>query len=232
MTKEQVVCKIEHHAVLFALLAKYTLNFAGDDGEDILFKVVANYGHERGNRMAANAQRFGDPLSTANSQVYGEWKPDYEGQMDFGVMRYEPSLQTYIAKCAWCDAWQKHGLMDYGKYYCVNIDNAWYQGFNPEKVCTQLKKPMSWGGKRCEFDWEDAVSSEEQAAMKARKEEIGTSCMHDFNFHTGHLLASFRSSLEKEAGDIAELVLNNAVNDFTEMFSEEYLTVAKESFQS
>lgn len=56
------------------------------------------------------------------NQAYGEWKPDYAGQMDFETLRTEPTLQTYIAKCAWCEAWKKHNITEYGKYYCVNVD--------------------------------------------------------------------------------------------------------------
>ena len=64
----------------------------------------------------------GDELTTMTNQAYGEWKPDYAGQMDFGTLRTEPTLQTYIAKCAWCEAWKKHNITEYGKYYCVNVD--------------------------------------------------------------------------------------------------------------
>ena len=63
----------------------------------------------------------GDELTTMTNQAYGEWKPDYAGQMDFGTLRTEPTLQTYIAKCAWCEAWKKHNITEYGKYYCVNV---------------------------------------------------------------------------------------------------------------
>ena len=74
-----------------------------------------------------NALAHGDELNTMTNQAYGEWKPDYDGQMEFGQLRTEPSLQTYISKCAWCEAWQKHHITEYGKYYCVNVDNAVYQ---------------------------------------------------------------------------------------------------------
>lgn len=153
MSTSEVTCKIEHHATLFALLSKYAITLFGDRGKDAILEGMTRYGNERGRRMAGNAAKNNDPLTTMMSQVYGEWVPDYEDQMEFGWIEAEPTLKTYIAKCAWCDAWKKHDLSDYGKYYCVNIDNAVYQGFNPDFTCTQLSDPMSFGGKRCEFDW-------------------------------------------------------------------------------
>ena len=148
---------IEHHAVMFALLAKHAIEISGENGKEAILAGMTRYGNERGRRMALNALERGDKLTVLNSQAYGEWKPDFPGQMEFGVTCGMPVLHTYIAKCAWCDAWAKHGLTEYGKYYCCNIDNAWFQGFNPEFTCTQLNPPMSWGGDCCRFSWGDSL---------------------------------------------------------------------------
>ena len=127
-----VSCKIEHHAMMFAFLAKHAIELCGEAGKDAILAGMTTYGNERGARMAANALAHGDELTTMTNQAYGEWKPDYTGQMDFGTLRTEPTLQTYIAKCAWCEAWKKHNITEYGKYYCVNVDNAVYQGFRSD----------------------------------------------------------------------------------------------------
>ena len=84
MSRDNIVCRIEHHAVLFALLAKYAVTICGKRGEEAIQKGMIVYGNERGARMAANALARGDELTTMTSQAYGEWKPDYEGQMEFG----------------------------------------------------------------------------------------------------------------------------------------------------
>ena len=59
---------------------------------------MTRYGNERGRRMALNALERGDKLTVLNSQAYGEWKPDFPGQMEFGVTCGMPVLHTYIAK--------------------------------------------------------------------------------------------------------------------------------------
>lgn len=41
------VCKIEHHAVLFALLAKYAVTMCGKKGEEAILNGVTVYGKER-----------------------------------------------------------------------------------------------------------------------------------------------------------------------------------------
>ncbi|MCP1100832.1 hypothetical protein M2454_000038 [Aequitasia blattaphilus] len=231
METTEINCKIEHHAVLFAYLSKRTFEKRPQDGEKVILKAMTIYGKERGARMAGNALANGDHLSTAMSQVYGEWVPDYDGQMDFGRMQTTPTLQTYIAKCAWCDAWEKHNLMEYGKYYCSNIDNAWYQGFNPDNVCTQLTPPMSWGGQRCEFDWQNPITDEELIYLNEKKTALGDSCIKDFNFHTAHLLYSISRTLKKELGEDATEIIENAKKDYINTFGQEYLDVLKGKYK-
>ncbi|MGN0333009.1 MAG: L-2-amino-thiazoline-4-carboxylic acid hydrolase [Lachnospiraceae bacterium] len=220
-----VTCKIEHHAMMFAFLAKHAIELKGDAGKDAILSGMTTYGKERGARMAANALAHGDELTTMTNQAYGEWKPDYDGQMEFGQLRTEPTLQTYISKCAWCDAWKKHNITEYGKYYCVNVDNAVYQGFRSDFVCTPTSTSLSWGGDRCEFDWGYPLSSEEVTALAKKKKELGTSCMRDFNFHTAHLKYTISKTLIDTFGSDGEKIVALALEDYKNTFSEEYLAV-------
>lgn len=225
MSKEAVECKIEHHAVLFALFAKHAVTMCGKRGEEAIQKGMTVYGNERGARMAANALARGDELTTMTNQAYGEWKPDYDGQMEFGQLRTEPTLQTYIARCAWCDAWKKHDLLEYGKLYCVNVDNAVYQGFRSDFVCTPTATALSWGGTRCEFDWGHPISAEEAEELARKKKELGTSCMKDFNFHTAHLKHTISKMLIEELGEEGKNAAEYALDEYAALFGQEYLDV-------
>ena len=169
MNMSHTVCQIEHHAMMFAFLSKHAIRLCGNRGKDAILDAMTKYGKERGRRMALNAQTHGDPLNTMTNQAYGEWKPDYPGQMEFGQLCTEPTLQTYISKCAWCEAWQKHHITEYGKYYCVNVDNAVYQGFRPDFTCTPISTSMSWGGDCCKFDWGHPLSAEDNEALAAKE---------------------------------------------------------------
>ncbi len=222
------MCKIEHHATFFALLSKHAITLAGEAGKESILRGMTKYGNERGARMAARALANGDELTTMTNQAYGEWKPDYQGQMDFGTIHTEPTLQTYIAKCAWCDAWKKHDLLDYGKYYCVNVDNAVYQGFRSDFLCTPTTTSLSWGGERCEFDWGHPLTAEEVTMLAEKKKELGTSCMRDFNFHTAHLLYTISNVLKEDLGETGELAVQKGIEEFIEKFGQEYYDVLGE----
>ena len=225
MENKPVQCKIEHHAVLFALFAKHAIELCGEKGKEAILTGMTTYGNERGARMAANAIAHGDPLTTMTNQAYGEWKPDYNGQMEFGQLRNEPTLQTYISKCAWCDARKKHGLTEYGKFYCVNVDNAVYQGFRSDFVCTPTATSMSWGGERCEFDWGYPLTPDEVTQLAEKKKELETSCMKDFNFHTAHIKHTISKTLIDTLGKDGQKAVDLALKDYADTFGQEYLDV-------
>lgn len=225
MSENSVTCLIEHHAMMFAFLSKHAITLCGEEGKDAILKGMTIYGNERGARMAANALAHKDPLNTMTNQAYGEWKPDYEGQMDFGQLRTEPTFQTYISRCAWCDAWKKHNITEYGKYYCVNVDNAVYQGFRPDFVCTPTATSLSWGGDRCEFDWGYPLSCEDVKALAQKKKELGASCMKDFNFHTAHLKYTLSKVLTETLGEKGTQIVDLALKDYCDTFGSEYLDI-------
>lgn len=220
-----VTCSIEHHAIMFALLSKYAIELCGDAGKAAILDGMTIYGNERGARMAENALSHGDPITVMTSQAYGEWQPDYEGQMSFGRLRLEPTLQTYVEKCAWCDAWKKHNLLDYGKFYCVNVDHAVFEGFSPDFICTPLVTSLSFGGDRCEFDWGLPLSDDDAKALDEKRNELGTTCMRDFNFHTAHLLHTVGNTLKTQLGDRGTLSVTNACQEYIDKFGQEYLDV-------
>lgn len=225
MADTNVTCLIEHHAILFAFFSKHAILQCGERGKEAILAGMTAYGKERGMRMAQNAQVRGDALTTMTNQAYGEWKPDYAGQMEFGQLRTEPTLQTYISKCAWCEAWKKYDILEYGKYYCVNVDNAVYQGFRPDFVCTPISTSMSWGGDCCKFDWGYPLTEEENTQLAEKKHALGSSCMKDFNFHTAHLKHTISKALICALGTDGETAVSLALKDYADTFGQEYLDV-------
>ena len=171
--------------------------------------------------MAERARKAGDPVDLWTNQAYGEWKPDYAGQMEFGMLRSEPTYQTYIAKCAWCEAWKKNDILEYGREYCVHVDAAVYDGFGCGAVCTPLSTSMSWGGERCDFDWGKPLSEEEVKMVAGKKAELGTSAMRDFNFHTAHIYCSVADELCKHFPEDSKAMIDRAVADYIALFGQE-----------
>jgi hypothetical protein len=217
--------KIENQAMMFAFLSRAAIEAKGEEGRDAIQAGMIRYGKERGARMAARARANGDPVDLWTNQAYGEWKPDYAGQMDFGTLRTEPTYQTYIAKCAWCEAWKKYGILEYGREYCVNVDAAVYEGFGHgfgcDAVCTPLGKPMSWGGDICRFDWGLPLSEEDQAKIASKKTELGTSAMKDFAFHTAHIYCAIADTICKAFPDESHDIIEHAIKDYIDLFGQD-----------
>ena len=219
----EAYCKIEHHATIFALLAKYAIELCGEEAYEVIQKGMIRYGRERGRRMAVNAISNGDELNAMANQIYGEWTTDFEGQMEFGYLQSEPSLRTYVSKCAWCDAWNKHGLLEYGKLYCENVDAAVYQGFSEDFVCTPLTKSLSNGGEQCQFDWQFPV--EDMEDMQRRKEAAGLSFVKNFNFHTAHLLKTVGDTIKDSLAENGEVAVKKAIEEYIRIFGQPYYEV-------
>lgn len=224
--------KIENQAMIFALLSKYTILAKGEEGRAVIQQGMKRYGMERGARMAARARANGDPVCLWTNQAYGEWKPDYPGQMEFGTVSAEPTLVTYISKCAWCEAWKKYDILDYGREYCVNVDAAVYEGFGHGfgcgAVCTPVSTAMSWGGEVCRFDWGLPLSAEEQDKITAKKAQLGTSAMKDFTYHTAHIYCAVADTVRKAFPDDAREIISKAVQDYIDLFGREEYDVLLE----
>lgn len=212
--------KIENQAMMLAYMSKHAIQMYGEEGREAIQKGMTKYGNERGIRMAKRAAANGEPMELWVEQAYGEWVPDYPGQMEFGGVCNEPVYTTYIGKCAWCEAWKKNDILEYGKEYCVNVDNAVFQGFNKDWMCTPVGASMSFGGEKCVFEWGMAMSEEDAEKMKAKKAELGTSMMKDFVFHTAHIYYTVAGVLRAELGEKAEPVIEKAVEDYVNLFGQ------------
>ena len=213
--------KIENQAMMFAFLSRAAIEAKGEEGRAAIQAGMIRYGRERGARMAERARKADDPVDLWTNQAYGEWKPDYAGQMEFGMLRSEPTYQTYIAKCAWCEVWKKNDILEYGREYCVNVDAAVYEGFGCGAVCTPISTSMSWGGERCDFDWGKPLSKEEVRMVADKKAELGTSAMRDFNFHTDHMYFSVADELRKHFPEESKEIIEKAVTDYIALFGQE-----------
>lgn len=219
--KKEGQCRIEHHAVLYALIEKEAVETAGDKGREAMTEATAEYGLERGRRMRRNALLNGDVPDSFTYQAYGEWSAA-PGTMTVEEQKHRKDYTTHVSKCEWCRSWEKHGLLEYGSAYCVNVDKNIAHGFDPgfDLIVDSL---MSAGDDVCEFGYRFEMTPEKREQLEAIKKKIGTSCQKDFNYHTAHLWSACRRVLmeqlgEKEGNDIAEA----ALFDFTRRFGSEY----------
>jgi hypothetical protein len=198
-----------HHALLFAWLSKAAIERAGPvRGEEAVRKAVRRYGRERGHRMALRAAAAGDVLSMANFMAYGEWRAD-PGEMEQTVVQEEGQVRMAVHKCPWHTTWEAEGLLDSGRFYCMEIDTSLAAGFNPDLkldvLCTQTND-----GEDCVF-----VFNGVQDAL-ARK---GT--VMSWEYHTGHLFKTVSEVLEAELGEAGGEAVAEALETFTGRFGVE-----------
>lgn len=214
-------CKIEHHATLFALLTRAAIESKGDEGKDAIVKAITLYAEERGARMAETALKHGDEPDIANFVAYGEWVAE-PGEKDDIIEQRLPSFVTHTLLCPWFESWKKHNLLDFGRYYCLTVDDALYRGFGPANVCT-VHSTLAWGGDKCCFDWNKPMSDDDFARLKNKQEELGLSLKKDFSFHTAHLLNTLSEYLFNKYSNEGVDIVGRALKEFTELFGGDYL---------
>jgi hypothetical protein len=216
---------LEHHAALLALLAKQAIQAAGERGTEAFIAGVTRLGMERGTRMAARAVLRGDKLNLASFQAYGEWRAE-DGVMEFSTQAIEPEMRTRAGKCGWNDAWRKHGLIEWGKYFCQTIDDALARGFSAELGC-EMTSRLSWDADCCGFNWRQALSQDEAAWVAAKKAELGLQCVKDFDYHVGHVLHSVAGEIAEQLGDAGAKAVDAALSDFAAMFGAACIEAAR-----
>ena len=133
---------IEDHAVLFALLAKVSVERFHQEGEAAIKRAIASYCMERGARAAMRCLADGEHLLMENYILYGEWD-DPKGESESEIAAFEPNYKTNVLVCGWCESWKKHGLLEWGKIYCDHADYWLVRGFNPQLKLNQNKKDLS-----------------------------------------------------------------------------------------
>ena len=218
--KEPGQCQIEHHAVLYALLEKEAVEQAGEEGRKAMYEATARYGRERGARMRQNAEKFGDEPNAFSYLAYGEWSAAPGAMI---VDEYDTkNYTTHVKKCEWCRCWEKHGLLDYGKAYCTNVDVNIAHGFDPEFDLI-VNSLMSAGDEVCEFGYGFEMTPEKREELAEIKEKIGQKAQKDFNYHCAHMWVSIRNTLTELLGEqLGHDITDAALFDFTRRFGSEY----------
>lgn len=216
-TREPERCTIEHHAVLYALLEKEAIEQYGDAGRRAMTEATAVYGAERGRRMRSHALANGDPANAFTYLAYGEWSPE-PGQMEVVDAPGTATYVTQVKTCEWCRCWRKHGLMDYGKAYCQNVDKCIARGYDPT-FDLGVDSLMSAGDPVCTFDYGFVMTPALRSELASIRERIGTSAQKDFNYHSAHLWFTCRRVLMEQLGEQAGAdVADAALFAFTRRF--------------
>jgi pyrroline-5-carboxylate reductase len=207
-----------HHAILFSFIAKEVISSCGQVGINALKQAVRRYGKERGQRMAQRVIFHGDELSMEKFLAYGEWIPASEMM----VVKTTPNLITHVKRCPWVDAWKQENILEFGRIYCTEIDEALVDGFNPD-LTLKIHSTLSFGANNCEFEYYNiALSPTVQKSIDEKKAQLGKSRIKSWEYHTAHLYYTLLNELQKECGEDGKTAVIHALTRFGKKYGQNF----------
>jgi hypothetical protein len=191
-----------------------------EEGERIIRKAVVKYGNQRGRRMAMRAAENGHPRTSTNYFPYVEAKlPMRDFKMEF--LERSPDLRWRTSRCPHSDAWAENDLMQYGRFFCMEIDKALVQGFN-EDLVLEVNGTLSEGAQYCDMTFREADFTAVKMAGVAWKKVVrpGRTAVMPWEYHVGHLYKTLTEVITEELGKQASDVMAAALEDFTGRYGE------------
>lgn len=208
----------EHHAVIFALLAKNIIAATGiETGKGIIGRAIRKYGNQRGRRMALRAQRNGDALTLWNYLAYQEWAAG-KNELKKRIRFDRDYMHAQFTKCPWVEHWKKHGLLEFGKLFCPATDYALFETFNPG-IGMKLLKNRANGDDCCDFHFENVKFSIVQAArMGIKKIRLKSSAVKTWDYHAGHIYKTVKETVTEERPGEADAIVSGSLAEFEKIF--------------
>jgi hypothetical protein len=206
----------EHHALVFAWMAKAVVAQVGAErGEAVMRQAVRRYGEERGHRMALRAEADGEWLSMANYLAYGEWTAA-PGRIEQAIAEEGAHVRMTVRRCPWHAAWAENDLMVYGRLYCLEIDEALVNGFNPAlKLDVNATRPND--GEPCQFVFHGV---ERRGPRRGR--------VMPWAYHIGHLYKTVGDVMAEELEAVGQEAVDKALAAFAQRYGEEAAEVVLE----
>jgi hypothetical protein len=170
--------------------------------------------------MAQRARANDDPTSMPNYLAYGEWSAS-PGAMEQEYLEKTPHARVRIPRCPWYSAWSEHGLLAYGRFYCLEIDDALASGFNPALKIDAIQIHTN-GGDACEFIYRDAGLDEAASALLDYKRSVapGESARLPWDYHVGHLFVTLERVIAAGLGPAGRQAVDAGLAEFGQTFGQ------------
>lgn len=210
---------VTQHALLFAWLARQVIERVGAQaGEAAMRHMVQRYGEQRGRRMARRAQAYGHALDMLGFMTYGEWAvgPD---EMHHRLVQKSPDACLVVSRCPWANTWEAHGLTEYGRLYCLEIDHALVRGFNPS-LRLLVNHIRTVDGQPCEFVYCQANLDRWNSLRYWLRKRLrpGRAAVMPWAYHIGHLYKVASEVLPERLGAAGEQAVEAALAEFAARF--------------
>ena len=214
------------HALLFATISKSVIQEIGaTKAEPLIRQAVREYGHQRGKRMALRAKKYGHALTMENYFAYGEWAVP-KNEMSFKFVEKTPHARMQIYQCPWYETWKENQVLEYGKYFCQEIDEALVHGFNPD-LALRVNSTRTNGGECCDFIFRDAGLSFFKFLGLAFKKKVrpGKAAVMPWEYHCGHLYKTMGQALRQELGEPVDRIMGHALKDAPSFFDDNRIAI-------
>ena len=204
----------DQHPLLFGLIAKSIVKNCGVEGEKALSVAVQYYGYRRGKRMADKAKQHGYQPGLDSYLLFGEFDVWKVGNVS-KITQKKPYMEVQMSKCHWNTVWTNHGLSEYGKYYCNDIDTAIISGFSENRARIEVPSILSGGGQMCVFKYADwPLTTGILLKYLLNKKKTARIAIKPWEYHTADLYQALSEKLVRALGGKAEQSMQQALTDF------------------
>jgi hypothetical protein len=111
--------------------------------------------------------------------------------------------------------------MQYGRFFCMEIDKAVVQGFS-EDLVLEVNGTLSNGAEYCDMTFREADFTPMKMAGVAWKKVVrpGRAAVMPWEYHVGHLYKTLAEVITEELGEQASDVMAAALEDFNGRYGE------------
>lgn len=209
---EIVYSSSSHHAMLFAYIARETIETFGTRGKAAVIQAVHTYGVQRGRRMAMRAKLDGVQVDGMSYDLYGEWEC-FPGQVECSASVENGNYQLKYTRCPWCTEWKRYGMLEYGKCYCGHVDAAIIEGLGIKGG--RLEGSRVDGCYSCNLVFDDRRYSQADCQrQEARRENMAQRAKMPWQYHVGHLYQALRDVILEQFGREGRRILRRAMKNY------------------
>ena len=213
---EIIYSSSSHHAMLFAYIARETIETLGGKGEEAIIRAVRAYGMQRGRRMAMRAKLDGVPVDGMTYDLYGEWEC-FPGQVECTQQVEEGNYTLRYLRCPWYTEWKCYGMLEYGKCYCGHVDEAIVEGLGLDGC--RFRGSRADGCHSCDLVFYDRTYTQADCQRQiARKENLAQRGKLPWQYHVGHLYQALRDEILARFGKEGRRILKRAMKNYETHF--------------
>jgi len=135
------------------------------------------------------------------------------------LVQKTPDARLVVERCAWASTWEAHGLTEYGRLYCLEIDHALVRGFNPSLPLV-VNHIRTVDGHPCEFVFGQAnLDAWNSLRYWIRKRfRPGRAAVMPWAYHLGHLYKTASEVLLEQLGATGQQAVEAALAEFEAQF--------------